>query len=111
MLDSGAPVSSLRILSGVVRSASRVHEPLIAYFSGMSYLAPSTSSLQTTGINCQGAIRDESQQQRYVSFSCVDNLVNKHGPRALPLATVHMLYRSTSSMTIPFFTYFVSIDR
>ena len=61
----------------------------------MSYLALSTSSIQTTGIICQGAKLDESQRQRYVSFSCVDYLVSKHGP--LPVgnsphaASIHVL--------------------
>ena len=40
-------------------------------------------------------IRDESQQQRYVSFSCVDNIVSKDGPRTpvhmAHVASIHIL--------------------
>jgi hypothetical protein len=74
----------------------------------MSYLAPSTSSLQSTETIGQGPISGESQRHRYASFSCSDcQLVTKRGPRA----TVHILRRSTSSTMIHSLTYFISIDR
>ena len=38
---------------------------------------------------------------------CAYHLVSRHGPRA----TVHILRQSTSSTTIHFFTYSISIDR
>ncbi|KAF8472943.1 hypothetical protein DFH94DRAFT_764761 [Russula ochroleuca] len=75
------------------------------YSPGMSYLASSTSSLQSTGTIGQGAIRGKSQWQRYASFSY--RLVNKHDPRT----TVHILHRSTSSTMIHCLTSFISIDR
>ena len=78
--------------------------------SDLSYLSPSTSSLQSTERIGQGAICGESQRQthRYASFSFgAYQLVSKHGPRA----TVHRLIRSTSSTTIRFLTSFISIDR
>ena len=77
---------------------------------GMSYLVPSTSSLQSTERLSQGEMRSDSselQRQRYASFSCVYHLVStKYGPPA----TVHVLRRSTSSTMIHFFTYSISID-
>ena len=66
----------------------------------------STSLVQSTGIICQGATGGESQPQRYASFSCYGYwFVSNHGPSA----TVHVLRPSTSSMMIPFSTYFISI--
>ena len=61
----------------------------------MSYLAPSTSSLQITGIIGQGAKLDDSQWQRCVSLSCDDFLVSKleHGPlgNSPHTASIHVL--------------------
>ena len=59
----------------------------------MSYLALFTSSIKTTGIICQCAKLDESQRQTYVSFSCVDFLVSKHGPlgNSPHAASIHVL--------------------
>ena len=80
------------------------------YSLGMSYLAPSTSSLHSTETTRQGAIGGESQPQRYALFSgsaYYQSVLNKLGP----WATVHKLRGSTSSTTIPLLTYFISIDR
>jgi hypothetical protein len=84
--------------------------PLLAnYFSAMTYLAPHTSSLKSPEGIGQGVGRDatsgEAQQQRYASFSCYAYwLVSQR-------VTAHILHRSTSSMTIPFSMYSISIGR
>ena len=72
----------------------------------MSYLAPSTSSFQFTERIGQGAVSNETQQQRYVSLSIYTcQRVNKHGPQA----TVHIRHRSTSLTITHFSTSFISI--
>jgi hypothetical protein len=51
--------------------------------------------------------RVPTAEVRFLRLCCAYRLVSKHGSRA----TVHILHRSTSSTTIHFFTYFISIDR
>ena len=61
----------------------------------MSFLAPSTSSLQITGIIGKGAKLDDPQWQRCVSLSCDEFLVSKleHGPlgNSPHTASIHVL--------------------
>ena len=94
----------------------RVHEPSndcfephpwrildTSYPLGMFYLAPSTLSHQFTERIGQG-----SQPQRYASFLLLGLLVvSEHNS----CAAARLLHLSTSSMTIPFSTYFISINR
>jgi preprotein translocase subunit SecG len=72
----------------------------LQYSPTMSYVGPSTSSPQSTERIGQGPTSGEVQLQRYASFSHAYRLVSQLGPRV----TVHILHRSTSSMTIPFLT-------
>ena len=51
--------------------------------------------------------RVPTAEVRFLRLCCAYRPVSKHGSRA----TVHILRQSTSSMTIHFFTYFISIDR
>lgn len=78
-----------------------------AEMSHDSHLTPS-SSLQSIKIIGQSATSGESQLQRYASFSYYAyRFVSEHAPRT----TVCILQRRyTSSITIPFLTYFISID-
>ena len=76
----------------------------------MSCLALFTRFLQSTKrIDQRAILRDESQRQRYASFSCCANrVVIKHGPQA----AVHLvLFRFTPSTMILFLTSFISIDQ
>ena len=77
----------------------------------MSCLAPFTCFLQSTKrIDQRAILHDDTQRQRYASFSCCAYwLVIKHGP--LATVTVFELLRFTSSTMIPFLTSFISIDR
>jgi hypothetical protein len=76
-----------------------------------SSFAPSVSPLHPTERISQGVISDISQRLsqrlRYASFSYAHQLASKYDPRV----TVHLPHRSTSSTMIPYFTYFISIDR
>jgi hypothetical protein len=79
---------------------------LNTYSPTMSYLAPSTSSFQSTERISQGAVSSESQLQKYASLSSYAcQRVNKHGQRA----TVHIRHRSTSLTMFQFSTSFISI--
>ena len=72
----------------------------------MGLCISTTSRRQPTGRIDQGAINGESQRPRYASFSRYAYwLLSEHGTSA----TVHVLYQSTSSMTIPFSTSFISL--
>ena len=76
----------------------------------MCCLALFTGFLQSTKRIDQSANRDESQCQKYASFSCYAFwLVIKHGIMAT--VTVPELLRFTSSTMIPFLISFISIDR
>jgi hypothetical protein len=66
-VESFPPVHETSIFT-----VTTLHNTLLSAAPGMSYLAPSTSSLQPTERTGQGVISGESQleQQRYASLSC-----------------------------------------
>ena len=77
--------------------------PLRSLFSNMGLCISAASRRQTTG---RLALCGECQWPGYASFSCyVYWLLSEHGT----FAAVHILYQSTSSMTIPFSTSFISL--
>jgi hypothetical protein len=108
--SSASPDRTVSLFPQAIREAGQLNHILANtryLLSDMPYSLPSTSesSLQSTEKINQGAVSGESQQQRYASFFCYAYLLlSKHGPSA----TVHVPYRSTSSMITPCSTYSIS---